>query len=204
MAIVSNDLIEIPLDVAGKQIITGLWDFFNFIDARRADGSQDSDTLVYVAFGKNNNRLVPLTINNYARGGVFDQITVRWDARPGVRAKFYVAASVMGDGGRQIVEVYAPPAKQLVTTSVGTTIADGKVNVTNVATPIAPANSLRQSLTLMNLGATDVYVGGAAVVAGSAVKLAPGATITLDKTTAAIYGITAAGAADIGYLSEES
>lgn len=204
MANVANDVIEIPLDVAGKQIITGLWDFFNFIDARRTDGSQDSDTLVYVAFGKNNNRLVPLTINNYARGGAFDQITVQWDARPGVTAKFYVAASVPGDGGRQVVEVYAPPAKQLVTAAVGSVIAADKVNVTTAATIILPANSLRQSATLQNLGTVDVWIGPAGVVAGSAVKLAPGAFMTLDKTTAAIYGITSAGNADIGYLSEES
>lgn len=209
MAQVSYDTIRLPLDTAQEYAARLAMenDYFNFIDAINAlDGSQNLEAKVEIAFGKDATKYVPIRLNTQVRGR-FDMLKFKWLAQPGVVGIFYVAATINQQGGARPLEVIAPPPKQLVTMSAGTSLANGAVNVTNVATAIVAANVLRQGLTLQNQGAVDVFIGGATVTAVGAtrgLRLSPGASMPVDNTTAAIYGITAAGAADIVFLSEES
>lgn len=203
MAVINQDVDIFLLDMVGQAVVTTPFDYLGFIDAQNVDGSQNLGAVVQIAVGKNNTRFAPFRINGQIEAPA-DQYTLMWDAQPGVKIFLYRSTRVQTQAGWVLPKMTALPARQLVTSSVGTSIAAGKVNVTTGGDEILPANVLRQSATLQNIGAVDVWIGGAAVVAGSAVKLAPGASMTIDKTTAAIYGITASGAADVVYLSEES
>lgn len=208
MAQVPYDIISVPLTDAQSYAVRLAMenDYFCFLDAVNEDGSQNLDSLVEVAFGKDSTKYAPVRLNTQVRGR-FDMLKFKWAAQSGVTAKFYVAATMNQQGGARPLEIIAPPPKQLVTLSAGTSIAQGVINVTNVATQIVAANALRQGVTLQNQGAVDAYIGGATVTAGGAaggILLAAGASMAIENTTAALYGITAAGSTDIAYLSEES
>lgn len=209
MSQVAYDVISLPLDTASTYAMRLSMenDFFNFIDAINAvDGSQNLEAKLEVAFGKDATKYVPVRLNSQVRGR-FDQLKFKWAAQAGVTAIIYVAATINQQGGARPLEVVAPPPKQLVTSASGTSLSQGAVNVTNVATQIVAADVLRQGLTIQNQGAVSVYIGGATVTAAGATRgilLAAGASMAIENTTGAIYGITAAGAADIAFLSEES
>lgn len=209
MAQIAYDTITLPLDTA--QVYAARLsmenDYFNFIDAYNAsDGSQNLEAKVEIAFGKDSTKYVPIRLNTQVRGK-FDQLKFKWAAQPGVVGIFYVAATINQQGGAKPLEVIAPPPKQLVTSASGTSLSQGAVNVTTAATQIVAADVLRQGLTIQNQGAVAVYIGGATVTAGGATRgimLAAGASMSIENTTGAIYGITAAGAADVAFLSEEA
>jgi hypothetical protein len=193
-------LIPVPLDVAGRLDWPEAGAYLLFQNAARADGSQDLNAKLRAKIGKDSVDYAIWQIDNFLDGN-FDGFALEWDAQPGVTAFIYLSH------GPDPLKLRAPPATQLVTSASGSTVANGVENIGAVAAVIVPANTLRQSLTLQNQGAVDVYIGGATVTAGGptgGIKLAAGASIPIEKTTAAIYGITAAGAADVAFLSEES
>jgi hypothetical protein len=66
---------------------------------------------------------------------------------------------------------------------------------------LAAARATRRSVTIVNLGLTDVYLGAGTVTAANGFLLAGvrGAAVTLD-TTAAVKGVTAAGSQAVSVL----
>jgi len=79
-------------------------------------------------------------------------------------------------------------------------VATGQAVVGTSATPIVAARAGRSSVTLINLGTTDVYVGGSGVTAATGLLLigAKGGGLVIDGE-AAIYAI-AAGAQTISFM----
>jgi hypothetical protein len=71
----------------------------------------------------------------------------------------------------------------------------GQTTVLTAALQIAPANSGRDTITLVNTSAVAVWIGGSGVTVGTGLLLAGvvGQTLVL-PTTAAIFGITASSA----------
>lgn len=83
-------------------------------------------------------------------------------------------------------------ASPSVTTGQGLgSLATSQVTVGVTATSIAAARATRGSITIVNSGTTDVFIGPAGVTLVNGVLLSgvKGATITLN-TTAAVFGIT--------------
>lgn len=76
----------------------------------------------------------------------------------------------------------------------------GQTTVLTSALQIAPANSGRDVIVLVNTSAVACWIGGAGVTVGTGLLLAGviGATLVL-PTTAAIFGITA-GSATVSYM----
>lgn len=76
-----------------------------------------------------------------------------------------------------------------------------QVTVTTTATQIIGARQGRVSVTITNLGATDVYIGDASVVSntGHLLNGAKGASITLPATNP-IYGITGTGSQRVSVI----
>lgn len=80
-----------------------------------------------------------------------------------------------------------------------------QVTVGAAATLISPDTAGRDTVTIMNLGSTPVYLGNSANVTTANGFPLPGtvnATVTME-TTAPIYGIVAAGSQAVAVLSEQ-
>ncbi len=199
MAYAYYKVIPVPLDVAGSRDFAYLGDFLLFQDARRQDGSQELDAAVNVRIGRDGVDFARWRLNNKLRGR-FDSFMLQWDAQPGVTAYIYVAA---GEGAT-LLGLDSPPPKQIITTALGNGIATAAVSVTTSATLLAAADSARQSALIQNNGGADIYIGGSGVTTSSGIKVEAGSSLTLDKTTAAIYGIAASGSQNARVLTEAS
>ena len=89
-----------------------------------------------------------------------------------------------------------------VSTAVASSFTTGQVSVTTSATQIVASNSSRRSVIIRNQGGTDMYIGGSTVTTSNGLLLKASETITLDRNTAAIYGVVASGSTTAGYLQE--
>jgi hypothetical protein len=98
-----------------------------------------------------------------------------------------------------------PNPKQVVTSALGATVAAAAVTVGTSAVALAAASSGRHSVTVQNLGGADIYVGPSGVTTSSGLKIeANGGAVTLDKQTAAIYGISGSAGNDVRVLTESA
>lgn len=170
-----------------------------FVRAADSGGVLALEALVDVYLQSTSEDPIPAGINTQIACRDINRVYFDWEAQAGVTATFIVAKSGFNGSG---LELNAPPARQLVTSAIGTTISAAAVSVTNAATLIAAADATRQSVIVQNLGAADIYLGGSGVTAAAGLKVASGAALAIDKTTAALYGITSAGTADVRVLSE--
>ena len=91
-----------------------------------------------------------------------------------------------------------------VSTAVSSTITTNQITVdTTVGGVLIRAiNTSRRSIIIRNQGQTDMYVGASGLTALTGLLVKASENITLDRSTAAIYGITAAGSTTTGYLEE--
>jgi hypothetical protein len=85
----------------------------------------------------------------------------------------------------------------------GNTIATAQVSIADSATQIVPARTSRRSVIIVNHGTTDVFLGNSGVTIANGLLLTgtPGVSIAL-QTTAAVYGIVAAGTQTISYQED--
>jgi hypothetical protein len=90
-----------------------------------------------------------------------------------------------------------------VKTTTSSTLATNQVTVT-ITTPvlIVAANTFRKSVTIRNMGTVDAYIGGGSVAPATGYYIRAYESMTVDRTTAAIYGITAAGSTVFCYMEE--
>lgn len=185
----------IDLTTAGEQEIQQEGDYFCFVTALDGAGAQQLSATIEVAVGRSIDDYVPMTINNIIRGYA-SRYRIKWSAQAGIKAYLYVAR------GPEPLEITSPPARQLVTSAIAAGFTHNTVSVGVAATLIVAASGTRQSLILQNLGAADVYIGGSAVTTANGLKLASGASLTIDGTTAAVYGISGTAGQDVRYLQE--
>lgn len=82
--------------------------------------------------------------------------------------------------------------------AVGTTLNVNQISVGTAATAIVQANTNRTQLVVTNIGAATVFLGGSGVTTATGQALLANATITL-PTSAAVYGIVAAGTVAVTY-----
>jgi hypothetical protein len=169
-----------------------------FVRAEDASGALALDARVDVQLGDIASHAVPAGINAlFKLAQPTSVIRFTWAAQPGVTAWFILAND-------NSLMVHSPPARQLVTSAVGTAVSSAAVNVGTAATLIAASGGTRQSLVVQNLGSTDLYIGGAGVTVATGLKVPMnGGTMVIDKSTAAIYGVVAVGTADVRILAED-
>lgn len=199
-------IFRVDLSTAGTMTIDGQYNVLRMVwagtqDAAGRPSTMNLATLVEVAFGNKEDDFVPLGINGAAFGEV-TRYQLRWAAQSGTWAHFLLTRSDSRNSG---IQIEAPPARQIVTSSVGTTVTATAVAVDTTAggVQIAAASSTRQSIVIQNLGAVDVYVGGQGVTSASGLQVPKqGGSLVIDKTTAAIYAIAASGSADVRVLVE--
>jgi hypothetical protein len=100
---------------------------------------------------------------------------------------------VASDGVNTVAVTAATPLPTTAPASAAN-IAPNQVSIATTATLIAAARPGRQTITVEQLGATAVYLGGAGVTTGTGAWLpgVAGSSITLNFS-GALYGITASG-----------
>lgn len=78
----------------------------------------------------------------------------------------------------------------------------GQVAVGTGATVIKAANTSRKYLSIKNIGANPVFIGGSGVTTATGYSLGVGVTLTMQEsvTTAAVYGIVAAATETVSFL----
>lgn len=197
-AAISYQVLVQPLDAAevAKTINmqTGYLHVLRFVNA---DASENLSGLIEASLSMADDDWMPLGPNGeIALREARDRIRLRWSAQAGVSAVLVIAKDPTA------FRVATPPAKLFISTAAGTSLASGVVAVGTSATVIRAANSSRQSLTIQNDGSADVFLGPASVAVASGFRLTPGGTVTIDKNTAALYGIVAAGSVNVRYLDE--
>lgn len=82
-----------------------------------------------------------------------------------------------------------------------TAIATGQVSVGTSVIYIVTARDTRKSVTIVNQGTGDIYVGPATVSSSNGFKLSSGAGLTI-RSTAAVQGISASGTQAVNYIEE--
>lgn len=188
-------LIPIDLTTAGSKTVNFECDRIHFVKALNA-GVVDLDALINVKLSEDNTAdLIPLSVNNGIEGFT-QRFVVTWAAQSGTIAYLFCSNAQY--------RVTSPPTKQIVTSSIGSTLAQAAVAVADsAAVLLAAASGTRQSVTIQNLGTSEIFIGNNAVVPADGLKVAANGSFTLDKTTAALYAICdTGGTADVRVLIE--
>ena len=189
---------DIPLTSAGQLVVHGFAGICRLIKAVDASGAAALSTAIRVKAGDAVGDWIPLAYGNALKLKVAAEVTIAWDAQPGVVATIFQAWDP------DIADVDADPPVRLVVGEKAGAIAAAAVDVDTTAggTQIAAVNSSRKAVTLFNNGTDTVYLGPAGVTAAAGMPLAAGAYVAFTETTAAIYGIAASGTQEIRVLSE--
>lgn len=104
--------------------------------------------------------------------------------------------------GNTLDRVTIDTSGNLVTKDQGaSTIANGQVTVASTSTEIVPARSGRRAVVIINLGATDVYLGTTGVTTSTGLYLmgTAGASVQI-PTSAAVYGVVGSGTQAVSYM----
>lgn len=88
---------------------------------------------------------------------------------------------------------------QRVDEQAGTAVATGQVAPTNSAATLLAARDTRKTVTFVNQGTVNVYIGPATVTTGNGFLLVPGAGVDIN-TTALLQAITSSGTGAIHYV----
>lgn len=190
---------DFPLDVAeGGRVLdfqAGYIHVARFFN--QADGTEYQSGLIECALSLAANDWLPLGFNSEISLAVpRDRVRVRWAAQPGATVRLVLARDP------NQFRLSNPLSTLRISTAAGTVLATGSVNIGTGATLIRAASASRQSLMLQNAGSFDVFIGDAAVATATGFPLAPGATLAVDKTTAAVYGISGTTGQPVRYLEE--
>lgn len=196
----------LDLSAAGTHEISGAYSHFRMVWAGTRDFSVSPplaaslrlDAQVEVLFGAREDDFVPMTVNSVARGEV-GRYRLRWGAQPGVWAAFLLT----NDEGLIGLRIEAPPARQIVTQTAGTTMAASAVVVGVAAAMAVPARATRQKLTVKNNSPGTVYIGADGTVsAATGFPLGQGEGFTVEGTSAALWAIGSAAGMDMRVLEE--
>lgn len=191
-------MVNLDLSTAGSRDFNSAASVVIFVRAEDAAGGLALDARVDVQLGDIASQAIPAGVNAlFKLRSATQMVRFSWAAQPGVTAYFLVSA------GDELM-VHAPPARQIVTQAMGTTVAAGQFAVGNVvAVEVAPATASRQKVTIRNASASaTVYLGAAAVTAATGFPLAPGDAYTVEGTTADVWAIADMAGADVRVLTE--
>ena len=85
----------------------------------------------------------------------------------------------------------------------GTSIFSGNASVTTTSDVVLAANAARRTLVLTNLGSDYVWVGPSSIVVNEGIRLAPGQTLTIDRSpTPAVWAVAASGTQLVAWFAE--
>jgi hypothetical protein len=195
-----SDFFTVDLSAADRLPVAGLIGYFHVWDIiDTATGQPVLDGTITAQFGDANGRRVPCTYNSKIEFTTpVELMVLSWAAQPNRSARIIIAEDA------QAFEANNAPTRQLVTSAIGSGISNGNATVTTTSGVLVPANTLRQSVTIQNRGAVEIFIGAAGVTTANGLGIAPGGSYVCDRTTAAIHAVAASGSADVRVLTELS
>lgn len=106
-----------------------------------------------------------------------------------------------------LISVIDTPRAQVsesVTTASSASIMANQITVDTTlgGILIRTANHSRRSIIIRNQGGTDAYIGPHGLTIATGLLVKAGESVSLDRSTSAIYGIVAAGSTTMAYLEE--
>ena len=191
------NIVTIDLSTAGAQTFNQVVGSLTFVRATDSNGVLALGAEVNIQLGDASGQIIPAAINTMVKlSKPVNAVVFSWDAQPGLTATFMVAPD-------DAVIIHSPPAEQLVTQSMGTTLAASGVAVGTGAVQLVPAAS-RQSVLIQNNGAADIFVGSDSTVTTASGFRVPanGGVLTVDHTTAALWAISGTAGQDVRVLVE--
>jgi len=182
----------------GQQSIRALGKKIIFVGAQDATGLTVLDATCSLQIGLEAiSDPIPLGVNSKVTA-IADYWRLTWAIQPGYTGIFAICWS---DDPNDL-DIYAPPARQLVTSSAGTALGTQQTTVGVAAAVLVAGSSTRQSVTVRNRGTATVYLGGSTVTALNGFALDPGESFTFQGTTAAIWAIASAAATPVHTIQE--
>ena len=116
------------------------------------------------------------------------------DNRPATYVGLLTQSFVYGFDGTDWDRLRSDPNMHLNVNIGGlANLAHGQVTVSDAATVIKAANSSRKTLTIKNIGANTVYLGGSGVTTSNGFKLTADEGLSDIRSTTGIYGVCASG-----------
>lgn len=181
-------IFKIDLTTAGQMDIPAIYTYLRVVDAyATATGVVSLDAKINVQPRRTGGDHIPMRLNGLVqlpRGSDFARIT--WAAQPGTTVELFMSDQDRGAG----IDVEAPPTKQIVTSSIGTTLTCSAATVGVAAAQLVAANAARQSVTIVNNSVGTVFIGqDATVTTANGLPVTAGQSLVIDKTTAAIWAI---------------
>lgn len=187
---IAYGLYLLNLTAAGEELIPSRLGYIQVVEFQDATGAVKLDGKIEVQLDGANSPYVPLRYN----GKIALNERTEWTrAKWAAQADTYCLLLTTPEPNKLIGDF--PNPKQLVTSSVGTAVAVAEVTCDNTVDLLAAADANRQSLLLKNISGTTGYLGPVGVTVATGYPVDPGEEFRVDKSTAAIYGITAAGVA---------
>lgn len=179
----------ILLTAAGERPLHEFTGVLRMIKAVDSTGALALDTEIEIRLGDNDGDWIPLRYGNAIKAVDTEQLTIKWTAQAGVTITLFTSRDP------NVADVDADPPAQLAIGASASTIVAAAVTVAAAATAIVAVNAARKQVTIQNNDAASIWIGAAGVTVAAGLELAAGASFTTDKTTAALYGISAAGTA---------
>jgi hypothetical protein len=193
----SLNILRIPLATAGGFAIQHGFGYAHVLRFEDAAGNATLDGVIEVSFSVSEDDFIPMQYNNRVAFKA-DRGRVRWAAQAGLVAVLAIAS----DPNQFAADT--PNPKQLVVSSGGVTVTAATVTVGTSAVSVAAASPTRQSVTIQNLGAADIFIGPSGVTTANGLRVASGEALTLDKQTAQLFAISGAAGNDVRVLTEAS
>jgi len=165
---------------------------------RDSSGNPVNNVQIQVSFGQQDETRLTLDYNGQIACEPRNDITrFFWNNTPGVFAHIVISPSAA------LFQNDCPNPLQTFTTNVGTIFQSGAVTVAASATLLSAANTDRQSIGIYNNDASvTMYIGDSGVTTTNGYPIPAGGQAFFDKSTAAIYGIVAAGSINARIITE--
>jgi hypothetical protein len=158
----------------------------HIVEFQNAAGQAVLDGMIECSVGEGASSYVPLRYNSkIALPETVSRVDFRWAAQADT------FAIILFSPTPRMLAADTPPTRQIVTSSIGTTVAAEEITCDDTAAILVAADATRQSVLLKNLSGETVYLGDATVTAADGYPLEVGAEFRCDKSTADLYGVTA-------------
>ena len=191
------------MQVSGLAVASTPYKWNNVKDGGAGDNLTDGTlaSQMYIYDGTNFDRVTGDTTN-----GVDVDITRMNDGGNTISVDDGGSTISIDDGGGSITidgtVTTTPSGVQDINTATSSTITTGQVTVSTSATLIIAANSSRRSVVVRNTGSTDMYIGASGVTTATGFLVKASEAFTVDRSTAAIYGVVASGTTTTNYIEE--
>lgn len=184
-------IFRIPLDTAGKQLVSQQCGYFHLWRFLNSDGSISLDGEIGATFGGQwENEAIPFGYNSRLALAVpVDRVLIEWAAQPGKIAEILMTRDPRGLDGQNT------PARQLVIQQGSSIAQNSAATIGTTASQLFAASGTRARAIIQSnpLNASNIYLGSSGVTSGNGIILTPGSAYEWRATNACFAVADSAG-----------